>query len=222
MIFSYFKGSPFLHLSWLRLQSMQGTVQGPVVQYEGRIVIFSSFVKAVVDWYNSYQSLIFISEMCFFYTSCVVYVRSFTVFQAFYRGWKNHYPVDSAIRPSYNRPQAFSQTAVCRAVETPVILASAPAVGTSAERLDLDTPAKSLIDPSDWLIVCKRCYNCVLILTFSLGNPHYEICSCTTKSIVYPILYYTIIMDNQKSILFPIKVHIISILWIIKMFSSVL
>jgi hypothetical protein len=65
---------------------MQGTVQGPVVQYEGRIVIFSSFVKAVVDWYNSYQSLIFISEMCFFYTSCVVYVRSFTVFQAFYRG----------------------------------------------------------------------------------------------------------------------------------------
>ena len=34
-------------------------------------------------------------------------------------------------------------------METPVILASAPAVGTSAERLDLDTPAKSLIDPSD-------------------------------------------------------------------------
>jgi hypothetical protein len=27
MIFSYFQGSPFLHLSWLRLQSMQGTVQ---------------------------------------------------------------------------------------------------------------------------------------------------------------------------------------------------
>jgi hypothetical protein len=29
---------------------------------------------------------------------------------------------------------------------------------------------------------------------------------------------YTIIMDNQKSILFPIKVHTISILWIFKIF----
>jgi hypothetical protein len=41
----------------------------------------------------------------FFYTSFVVHIRSFTLFQAFYKGWKNHYPVDSAIRPSYNRPQ---------------------------------------------------------------------------------------------------------------------
>ena len=26
----------------------------------------------------------------------------------FYEGWKNRYPVDSAIRPSYNRPMVFS------------------------------------------------------------------------------------------------------------------
>jgi hypothetical protein len=45
----------------------------------------------------------------FFYTSCVVYIRSFTVFKHFYKGWKNHYPVDSAIRPSYNRPQIPKQ-----------------------------------------------------------------------------------------------------------------
>jgi hypothetical protein len=48
----------------------------------------------------------------FFYTSCVVYIRSFTVFQAFYKGWKNHYPLDSAIRPSYNRPQSYLVTFV--------------------------------------------------------------------------------------------------------------
>jgi hypothetical protein len=34
----------------------------------------------------------------FFNTSCVVYIRSFTVFQAFYKGRENHYPVDSAIQ----------------------------------------------------------------------------------------------------------------------------
>ena len=37
----------------------------------------------------------------FFYTSCVVYIRSFAA-----QRLKNHYPVDSAIRPSCNRPQS--------------------------------------------------------------------------------------------------------------------
>jgi hypothetical protein len=48
----------------------------------------------------------------FFYTF-VVYIRSFTVFQAFYKGWKNHYPVDSAIRPSYNRYQMNNLIVLC-------------------------------------------------------------------------------------------------------------
>ena len=39
-----------------------------------------------------------------------------------------------------------------------------------------------------------------------------------TISIVWK--YYTIIMDNQISIIFPIKVHTISILWIFKICSS--
>ena len=61
-----------------------------------------------------------------------------------------------------------------------------------------------------------------------MRNPYYDICNCTTKSIVYPyyvdtisiVWKYTIIMGNQKSILFPIKIHTISILWIFKIFSS--
>jgi hypothetical protein len=44
-----------------------------------------------------------------------------------------------------------------------------------------------------------------------MWNPCYEICYCTTKSTVYPYYFhtifivwkYTIIMNNQKSILFP-------------------
>ena len=62
-------------------------LQGPVVQRPDsaihRIVIFSSFVKSVVDWYNSYLNFS-IYKLNVFYTSCVVYIRSFTVFQAFY------------------------------------------------------------------------------------------------------------------------------------------
>ena len=31
----------------------------------------------------------------------------------FYEGWKNRYPVDSAIRPSYNRPQFYKIYKCC-------------------------------------------------------------------------------------------------------------
>ena len=73
-------------------------------------------------------------------------------------------------------------------------------------------------------------FNCIILSYVhrihweKMWNPCYEICNCTTKSIVYP--YYfdtipTIIMDNQKSILFPIKVHTISILWIFNFFPVI-
>jgi hypothetical protein len=62
---------------------------GPVVQRPDgaihQIMIFSSFVKSVVDWYNSYLKFS-IYKLNGFYTSCVVYIRNFTVFQAFYKG----------------------------------------------------------------------------------------------------------------------------------------
>jgi hypothetical protein len=40
--------------------------------------------------------------------------RSFTVFQACYKDWNNHYPVDSAIRASYNRPQVKKEWVLMR------------------------------------------------------------------------------------------------------------
>jgi hypothetical protein len=54
-----------------------------------------------------------------------------------------------------------------------------------------------------------------------MWNPYYEICNCTTKSMVYPYCFHTISIlwkvynyyGQPKSILFPIKVHTISILW---------
>ena len=65
----------------------------------------------------------------------------------------------------------------------------------------------------------KKCE--IRTIRFAIGplNPQYiHYISILYISIVWK---YTIIMDNQKSTLFPIKVHTISILWIFKIFSSV-
>jgi hypothetical protein len=58
---------------------------------------------------ESFRRIISIYKLNVFYTSCVVYIRSFKVFQAFLQRLKKSLSaVDNATRPSYNRPQVVA------------------------------------------------------------------------------------------------------------------